>query len=355
MSGDVSILQDGARMREADPGGMWERIRELGRQVREAWALVRDVRLPEELARSRDVTVLGMGGSAIGADLAAALLAGELRVPMAVHRDYGCPAYVGEGSLVIASSYSGNTEETLSGLAEARRRGARVVTITTGGTLAGEAERDGLPLVRFAYEAQPRAALGWSLTLVLGVLWRAGLARDLSADVDVALRELEDYAGRFPEGHEDPAKPLARSLHGRIVGMYGAGVMGVLARRWKGQWNENAKNWAFFDVLPELDHNAVVGFPHPVGVGDHLTVVLLRSKHDNPRNALRFDITAELLGRANVPVEEVRLDGASQLSEVLRGVYLGDHVSYYLALLNGADPSPVEVISYLKERLAAGR
>jgi glucose/mannose-6-phosphate isomerase len=137
--------------------------------------------------------------------------------------------------------------------------------------------------------------------------------------------------------------------------MYGAGVMGVMARRWKGQWNENAKNWSFFDVLPELDHNAVVGFPHPAAARELLTIVMLRSGRDHERVALRFDITAELLQRAQIPVEQLRFDGANSLSEALQAVYLGDHVSYYLALLNGADPTPVEAIAFLKERLGAGR
>jgi glucose/mannose-6-phosphate isomerase len=352
---DPGILQNDERMRGADPGGMLSRIKELPSQVREAWALTKTLSLPPALKDVDDVVVLGMGGSAIGGDLAAALLLDQLRVPMTVHRDYGCPAYVDARSLVIASSYSGNTEETLSGFAEARRRGAKLVAVTTGGTLAAEAASAGIPVVRFTYDAQPRAALGWSLTLVLGVLSRIGLAPDLSTEIDAALDELEAYARHFEPGHEDRAKALARSFHGRIVGVFGAGAMGVMARRWKGQWNENAKNWAFFDVLPELDHNAVVGFPHPRSAREILSVLMLRSGRDRDRNALRFEITAELLRRAQIPVEQIRFDGASLLSEALQAVYLGDHVTYYLALLNGADPTPVESIAYLKERLAAGR
>ena len=177
---------------------------------------------------------------------------------MQVHRDYACPNYIGRESLVIASSYSGNTEETLSGFAEARKRGAKLLVLTTGGKLADEAKAANLPLVTFSYKARPRATLGWSLGLVLGALSRIGLVRDLSSDITAALTELDRYAGT-----PDLGKDLARTLFGRIVGVYGAGVMGVMARRWKGQWNENAKNWSFFDVMPELNHNAVVGFPHP--------------------------------------------------------------------------------------------
>ncbi len=347
---DQSLIDDPKRVRAADPGGMLERILDLGKQAREAWERTGEAALPRELAKVKDVTVLGMGGSAIGGDFAAALLAGELAVPISVHRDYGCPNYVGKDSLVIASSYSGNTEETLSGFAEARRRGAKLVAITTGGKLAEEARSAGVPLVTFSYQARPRAALGWSLSLVLGVLSRIGLVRDLGPDIATALSELDRYSGT-----RDLGKDLARRLFGRVVGMYGYGVMGVMARRWKGQWNENAKNWSFFDVMPELNHNAVIGFPHPDVAREALAIVFLRSSHDAERISLRFDVTAELLARAGIPVEQLAFRGSTALSEVLQAVYLGDHVSFYLALLNGADPSPNEAIDYLKSRLAQQR
>jgi glucose/mannose-6-phosphate isomerase len=344
---DPALIDDPARVRTADPDGMLDRIRELGQQVRDAWRRTGEVDWPRDLGRVRDVTVLGMGGSAIGGDLATALVQGELGVPMQVHRDYGCPNYVGRESLVIASSYSGNTEETLSGFAEARRRRARIVALTTGGKLADEAKAAGVPLVTFSYPARPRATLGWSLGLVLGTLSRIGLVRDLAADVSTALSELDVYA-RTP----DLGKEEARRLFGRIAGVYGARHMGVLARRWKGQWNENAKNWSFFDVMPELNHNAVVGFPHPDVAPRALTIVFLRSARDDARVAKRFDVTAELLSRANVPLEQFSFRGANLLSEALQATYLGDHVSFYLALLNGEDPSPNTSIDYLKAQLA---
>jgi glucose/mannose-6-phosphate isomerase len=344
---DLSAIDDPSRIRAGDPEDMLGRIRELGKQVRDAWDRTGQVEFPRELRNVRDVTVLGMGGSAIGGDLAAALLVNDLGVPMQVHRDYGLPKYVGRDSLVIASSYSGNTEETLSGFAEARSRGAKILAMTTGGKLADEAKAAKVPLVTFTYKARPRATLGWSLGLVLGALSRIGLVRDLSNDITIAISELERYAGT-----PDIGKDLARRLYGRIVGVYGAGVMGVMARRWKGQWNENAKNWSFFDVMPELNHNAVVGFPHPDIAPEALTIIFLRSSRDNPRVSTRFDVTAQLLGRARIPVEQLTFRGANMLSEALQAVYLGDHVSFYVTLLNGEDPSPNTSIDYLKAELA---
>jgi len=352
---DTTVIESVERIRAADPGNMLDRIKDLPKQVRDAWTLARAAQLPPAHGDVRNITVAGMGGSAIGGDLAAALLAGELKVPMQVHRDYGLPAYVGRDSLVIASSYSGNTEESLSSFEEAQRRGARVLVLTTGGKIAELARAAKYPVITFSYPAQPRAALGYSLGLVLGALTRLGFVRDLSSDIDAALADVAKLEERVHEGaRTNDAKKLAIELYGRIIFAYGGGVLGVMARRVKGQWNENAKNWGAFDVLPELNHNGVVGFPHPDIARDALTVLLLRSDRDNPRHKLRFDVTRELLDRASVPHKTLQFSGANMLSEVLQLTLFTDYVSFYVALLNGVDPSPVKSIDYLKERLAKG-
>ncbi|HEY6202978.1 MAG TPA: bifunctional phosphoglucose/phosphomannose isomerase [Candidatus Limnocylindria bacterium] len=352
---DTAVIESVERIRAADPGNMLDRIKDLPKQVRDAWTIARAAQLPPAHGDVRNITVAGMGGSAIGGDLAAALLAGELKVPMNVHRDYGLPAYVGRDSLVIASSYSGNTEESLSSFEEAQRRGARVLVLTTGGKIAELARAAKYPVITFSYPAQPRAALGYSLGLVLGALTRLGFVRDLSSDIDAALADVAKLEERVHEGaRTNDAKKLAIELYGRIIFAYGGGVLGVMARRVKGQWNENAKNWGAFDVLPELNHNGVVGFPHPDIARDALTVLLLRSDRDNPRHKLRFDVTRELLDRASVPHKTLQFSGANMLSEVLQLTLFTDYVSFYVALLNGVDPSPVKSIDYLKERLAKG-
>ena len=352
---DTTVIESVERIRAADSGNMLDRIKDLPKQVRDAWTIARAAQLPPAHGDVRNITVAGMGGSAIGGDLAAALLAGELKVPMNVHRDYGLPAYVGRDSLVIASSYSGNTEESLSSFEEAQRRGARVLVLTTGGKIAELARAAKYPVITFSYPAQPRAALGYSLGLVLGALTRLGFVRDLSADIDAALADVAKLEERVHEGaRTNDAKKLAIELYGRIIFAYGGGVLGVMARRVKGQWNENAKNWGAFDVLPELNHNGVVGFPHPDIARDALTVLLLRSDRDNPRHKLRFDVTRELLDRASVPHKTLQFSGANMLSEVLQLTLFTDYVSFYVALLNGVDPSPVKSIDYLKDRLAKG-
>ena len=334
---------------------MLKRIKDLPTQVREAWRITGSAPLHDRLRGARDITVAGMGGSAIGGELVAALLVDELRVPMAVHRDYGLPGYVGSESLVIVSSFSGNTEETLSAFAEARSRRAKVLAITTGGKVAELAKSEGIPLVTFDYQAQPRAALGYSLGLVLSTLEKLDYVRGIGDQVEPALHDVGQIQARVDEaGATNDAKQLAIELAGHVPVTFGAGVRAVMARRGKDQWNENAKNWSSYDTMSELNHNAVVGFPNPAIARDALRVLLLRSDRDNPRHKLRFDITSDLLDRAGIVHRTLAFPGQSMLSEVLQLAYFTDYVSFYLALLNGADPSEVRSIDYLKDQLAKG-
>lgn len=350
---DTSVIESVEAIKKADPGDMLTKIKDLPLQIKDAWKIVQAASLPPAYGDVRNITILGMGGSAIGGEFAGALLADELKVPLNVHRDYGIPGYVGRDSLVIVSSFSGNTEETLSGFDEAKKRGAKILAITTGGKVAEDAKALRLPLITFGYHAQPRAALGYSLTLVLGALGKLGFARDMGTEIDQALKDLAKLEERVHEGaRTNDAKKLAIELYGRIPVVFGAGAMGVMARRVKDQWNENAKNWAHYDVMSELNHNAVVGFPHPPLARDAQTVLLLRSRRDNPRHQLRFDVTKELLDRSQIQHKDLQFDGDSLLSEILQMTYFTDYVSFYVALLNGADPSPVASIDYLKDRLA---
>jgi glucose/mannose-6-phosphate isomerase len=350
---DPSVIESVEAIKKADPGDMLTKIKDLPLQIKDAWKIVQAASFPPAYGDVRNITILGMGGSAIGGEFAGALLADDLKVPLSVHRDYGLPGYVGRNSLVIASSFSGNTEETLSGFDEAKKRGAKILAITTGGRIADEAKALRLPLITFGYHAQPRAALGYSLTLVLGTLGKLGFARDMGKEIEQALADVDKLEERVHEGaRTNDAKKMAIELVGKIPVVYGAGVMGVMARRVKDQWNENAKNWAHYDVMSELNHNAVVGFPHPPIARDAQVVLLLRSRRDNPRHRLRFDVTKELLDRSQIPHQDLQFDGASMLSEVLQMTYFTDYVSFYVALLNGADPTPVTSIDYLKDRLA---
>jgi glucose/mannose-6-phosphate isomerase len=350
-------LDDAALYKKQDPEGMLERIKELPMQCRLAWDTAMSFELPDDYADIDKVIILGMGGSAIGGDLVRSLVQSDAPIPVIIHRDYGLPAYVDDRTLLIGSSYSGNTEETLSGFEPALKTGAKKLAITTGGKLQQMAEANNVPVFKIKYKAQPRAALGFSFLPTLGVMQKLGFLKDKSANVDETVKILEGMVAELDEKApltENPAKQRAQRLHGCLPVVYGAGIAAEVAHRWKTQINENGKAWGFYEVFPELNHNATVGYPFPPEIAQKIRVVLLRSPSFNERVKLRYEVTTELLKKAGVAFEFVDSEGKSALAEMMSLVITGDFTSYYLAILNKIDPSPVEVISYLKDRLAKG-
>ena len=340
-----------------DPEGMLARIKELPVQCKQAWQAVMDFNLPADYRKIDKVVVLGMGGSAIGGDLVRTLLQDESKIPVIVYRDYGLPAFVDERTLLIASSYSGNTEETLSGFEPALKTGAKKLVMTTGGKLGQIAEKYRMPVFKIEYTAQPRAALGFSFIPTLGVMQKLGFIADKSADVAETIDVLEKMTARLDEKSptkSNQAKQLAQWLYGQLPVIYGAGIAAEAAHRWKTQINENGKAWAFYEVFPELNHNATVGYPLPKEVASKVRVVMLRSPTYNARVKLRYEVTAGLMKQAGVAYEYVDAEGKSALAQMTGLISLGDYVSYYLAILYQVDPSPVKAISYLKERLEKG-
>ena len=334
---------------------MLARVRELPRQLTQARRVAASVKLDD---RHRDVDlvlVLGMGGSAIGAELVAGLAGDRLTVPLIVHRDYGLPAWVGPRTLVIAASHSGDTVETLSGAAEARRRGLPLVVASTGGALGRQAESDGhaVPALRGARPAtrrhrlrrrpHPRAA------------GRGRACCRIPTRSGPAVEALESMLERNAPGVEtdaNPAKQLAWAMFGRIPIVFGAGAMTAVAHRWKTQLNENAKAWAVFEPMPEANHNAIEGTLNPRELSDALYVVELRDRDEPEHIGARYRVVEELLGERATNRSVVWAEGPSALARTLDAVAMGDLVSVYLAILYQTDPTPVTLLAMLKERLA---
>jgi glucose/mannose-6-phosphate isomerase len=351
----VTDLDNSHLFRETDPQDMLARISELPQQCRDAWANAQSLQLPAKYRQAEAVVILGMGGSAIGGDLLRTLLRSECPVPIIVNRDYTIPAFVNERTLAIASSYSGNTEETLAALKAAQQAGAMLLAITTGGKLAARARELNVPLLTFDYRAQPRAALGHSIVALIGIVGRLGLVSDKEADLDEAVAVMESWQKEINEAvplAENLAKKLAVKLHEHLSVVYGAGHLSEVARRWKGQFNENAKAWAFFEQLPEMNHNALAGVEFPAYLSEKIVAVMLTSSLNHPRTRVRFQITQEVLSQRGVFCEVVEARGSSPLAQMLSAIHFGDYVSFYLAMLYGVDPTSLEVVDYLKERLA---
>ncbi|UCB43258.1 MAG: bifunctional phosphoglucose/phosphomannose isomerase [Dehalococcoidales bacterium] len=346
---------DNSELKQLDPEDMLARIHEVPWQCQQAWQMAKDFTLPKEYSDINKVLVIGMGGSAIGGDLVSSLVAPEAKLPIIVYRGYDLPAFVDDKTLVIASSYSGNTEETLSTFNQALETGAKKLVITTGGKLKSMADEKGIAVLTFTYRSQPRAALAFSFLPVLCFLQKLRVVGDKSAEVDEALEILQKLSVRIDENQpasKNPARQLAEKLHGHLPVIYGAGLLSEVAHRWKTQINENSKAWAFHEVFPELNHNAVVGYQFPPELAEKILVVLLRSSLLARPIQLRYEVTCQLLERAGVGYEFVDGEGRAPLSQMLSLVLFGDYVSYYLAILHRIDPSPVEAINYLKEQIS---
>jgi glucose/mannose-6-phosphate isomerase len=344
-----------ADVRAADPSGMAAHVAEWPEQIRRQRAALAQTPWPADLARPRLLAVGGMGGSAMAAELLAALVAPRLPIPMIVVRDYRLPASVGPGALLCLSSYSGNTEETLALHDEAKSRGVACVGIASGGELARRLDAQNAPWRALPAGLPPRAALGYSFVSLALLLEALGDAGEGEAAWSEALDVLEAVNRRSapttPES-ENPAKLLARSLAGKAVCVYaGAGPPAAAARRFKGQINENAKSLAFEPALPEMNHIEIVGWQALADLHARFAAVFLRDEGEHPRVSRRMEITRELVSGEGAETHVVRSNGTSPLARLLSLVHFGDWVSLYMAVLAGIDPTPIAKIDRLKESL----
>jgi len=337
-----------------DPSNMLRHLHDIPALCSRAWEQAQHMPLPQDYCQVDKVIMLGMGGSAIGGDLLAGLAANECRVPVFINREYSSPAFLDDNTLVIASSYSGMTEETLSAFKPLINHSCKKIIMTSGGKLAALAKEHAIPAFIIDYQAPPRATLPLSFLALLGIFCRLGLLLDKSTDFTEACDVLHYYSQQLnestPEEHNQ-AKQLARSLHDKMAVIYGAEHLSEVAGRWRLQINENAKAWAFNAAFPELNHNATTGYEFPVGISQNTHVVMLRCTNLHPRVLLRYDITSRILDKAGISYTVLDAKGQSKLAQVLSLVLFGDYVSYYLALLYGIDPYPIKAVDYLKAEL----
>jgi glucose/mannose-6-phosphate isomerase len=297
--------------------------------------------------------VAGMGGSAIGGELARAILGDHASRPLLGARAYGLPPWTTHETTVLCASYSGDTEETLACYEAAGVIGARRVVVTSGGSLARQARADGVPVVPVAGGYRPRAAVAYMTVAALEVAALCGVGPRLNSEIDVAADHLEELVIEWgPEGAEDnAAKTLARALNATVPIVAGAGLTTPIAYRWKTQINENAKAPAFAVELPELDHNEIVGWDSATDFG-RFSAIFLDDCDMHPRVKERIELTAQAIAPGAAGVHRVESRGQTTVERVFSLVLLGDLVSVYLAALRGVDPEKVEVLDRLKSQLA---
>lgn len=352
----MRLLDDLRALRRVDRSDMLGRAAALGREALEGWRKGLAWRVPAGVRSCRQALFLGVGGSAIGADLLQGISADFLAKPIAVNRTYTIPSWVGRDTLVVTCSYSGNTEETLSAAEQARRRGARILGISSGGRLADWARRHGAPLLKIPPGLPPRSALGYVAFGPLGLLSRLGWIRRDGLAVESACAALDRFIrGRLVpavRASHNPAKRLAQSLAGRLPVVYGAsdGWEGV-TYRWRTQLEENSKTLAFHHLFPEATHNELSGWLNPTGLLRRMAAIFLTDRTVHPRTLRRMAFTRGIIRREGARVISVSVPGRFRLERMLKFIALGDFASVYLGILYGVDPTPVERVEALKRYL----
>jgi len=305
----------------------------------------------------KNIVCIGMGGSAIGADLVRSYIADDSETPLFVNRNYTLPNFAGEDTLIMASSYSGDTEEVLSAYRDAAARGCEIIAITSGGKLQKMAREDGAPCVNIPGGLPPRCALGYSFFPILILLAKIGIIKDQSALIDDAIKVLKKLknsrlACRIKHS-DNQAKKIASEIYGRFPIIYGGqDHMDSVVTRWRGQLAENSKTLASSHLFPEMNHNEIVGWEEPEAVLRKSVVIMLRDAADHPRISRRMDVTKNILKKGKIKVIEVSSAGKELLARIFSLIYIGDFVSFYLAILNKINPTPVARVVYLKKELA---
>ncbi|MFH1736513.1 MAG: bifunctional phosphoglucose/phosphomannose isomerase [Actinomycetota bacterium] len=356
----IEQLDDLKHIKSVDRSDMLGAIEAFPRHCQEAVELAKATDLCDladvaNAGRINAVLVLGMGGSGIAGDVAKAVLEADLSVPLLVNKGYELPAFVDSGTLVVAVSYSGETEETLTAFEKAVEAGTQAAVITSGGQLAAKAKKLNAPVFMIPAGLQPRAAIAYLVLPLITLMRRIGLAKRNTEDREELITLAEDlvnqYRGARPAS-ENPAKKLAADLYGKIPVIYGSdGITSVAALRWKCQFNENSKSPAFWNVFPELNHNETVGWQELVDISRQFHLVVLRDTGENARVAKRIELTLPLIAGNLGGISEVKSSGESLLMRLFSLIILGDFVSVYLAILYGVDPTPVERIRLLKDKL----
>ncbi len=300
------------------------------------------------------VIVCGMGGSAIGGDLVRTLIEPECTIPFQCIRGYDLPGWIGEKTLVIVSTYSGGTEETLSAFVQALERNSTIAVVTSGGEARVLAEKHGLKWIEISGGLQPRAALGYSFGVVLRMAKAFGLTSVSDADLAETLEALRERGTHYAHMGPNPSLEVADALHGNLPVIYsGVGLLEAVNLRWRTQIHENAKTSAVGHLFPELDHNEIMSFEAaPPEIAGRMVVIVLRDRDDHPQIQRRMDITREIVQPYVGAWYDMESEGESRLARMCSLIQLGDWASFWLAMRQRVDPSPVGSIQRLKGMLA---
>jgi glucose/mannose-6-phosphate isomerase len=339
-----------------DKANMLDGLAWFPEQIKEALTIAEAVQCFNFL-KIDNVVVAGMGGSAISGDIMLSLFRDKLDVPLIVNREYDLPKWVNKDTLIICISYSGNTDETLSSFKIASQKKCKILCISTGGKLQDLAEKRGIPFIKIPAGIQPRAATAYLLFPSIIFLKKIGLLKTaIETDIEETIAVTSDFVTlnkkEVPE-ENNLAKHLAKEIFNTIPQIYGWGVYTPIAIRWRHQLNENSKIIARSDIVPECNHNDIVGWSGNPDISKQFSCILFRDKNEETIDmTTRLNFMRDLFHNTAGNVIEVSPKGKSQLAKMMYLMCLGDFTSCYLAVLRGINPSPVDIITELKKRLA---
>jgi len=353
----MNDLDDLKKIGEIDKSGMLKAEEDFYGQLTASKKILDDTDLSGLSGKEfKGVAILGMGGSGFSGDIIKALVADEIGIPVEVVKGYNLPAFIGERWLVIAVSYSGNTEETLSALGQAIGRGSHILAESSGGKLEKLAEGSGFPIIKIPTGLQPRGAIGYLFYPAYLALDRLGIVNIDKEDEKEALELVREKSGiynRDVPAEKNPAKKLAMEIGDRLPIIYGAeGIYSALAYRLKCEVNENGKTPCWWHNFSELNHNETVGWQRLSDITEDLTVIVFRDPDETARIRTRIDVTLEQISNNVGGIIQIMVEGRSKLAKALSALYLGDIATVYHAILTGVDPSPVVKIESLKKELA---
>lgn len=335
-------LEDMAKKAEAiDAQNMRGILEDFYKQITDGY------RLGAELKVSRmpdigGILIAGMGGSALPGDILSSYMH-DSRIPIVVSKDYTVPATVNSKTLVFAISYSGNTEETIEAYKESLSHNANVIAVTSGGKLEDLAKKDGRPLIKVAKGYQPRAAYGLMTMAIIAVLEKQGLLKDQEECAARTAETLKKY-----QKFEERADGIAEKLVNKVPLIYASTKMRAVAYKWKISFNENTKIHAFYNVFSELNHNEMVGFTN---LNAQYHVIMIEDENDHPRVKKRMSILKKQIMGKGIDVSMIELEGRDELAKIMSAIYIGDWTSYLLAIKNGVDPTPVDMIEQFKKEM----
>jgi len=358
----ITSLDDLKYIQGLDKSGMMDLLMDLPSQILRAHEIAKaqgigPVRLGAGIS---NIVFSGLGGSAIAGDIIKCSLGNELRLPFMVNRDYFAPGYVNSKTLFIASSYSGNTEETISAYKDAKKKKARIVVITCGGKLFRLARKDGYPFIRIPGGMPPRCALGYSFVSALHLLSDLRLIKDKTREIYEIANTLNSLkAGSIGPSirlKNNSAKKMASMLNGRFCAVYGwSKQLGCVATRWRTQLGENAKSLCMANDFPAMNHNDIMAYSHPKAIRKNTVIILLKDQDDHTRIKRRMKITTSILKNRVHKIVTVESRGKRLISRIWSLIYYADFVSFYLAVLNKEDPTEIDEISHLKKELSKWR